>query len=89
MNTLIVYDNEGFVFYTAQGEVKEPVGVPSIRVDLEEGEYVPEVDVSKEPHMAVIKQYPKTAQQLQQEEIDTLKKKYNDLVLSLVEGGTI
>lgn len=85
MRTLIVYDNNGYVFYSAIGDVQEPVGVPFMWVEVEEGKYVTSVDVSGAVHVPVFEEIQKSERQ----QMDELKSTLESLVFQLVEGGVI
>ncbi|MBU5331404.1 hypothetical protein KQI61_04275 [Anaerocolumna aminovalerica] len=72
MRTLIVYDTEGHVVYQASGDVREPVGIPFIWVEVPEGKRITGVDVAVKPNVAILEDLPKTESQLLQEQIDNL-----------------
>lgn len=69
MSTLVVYDAEGYVLYYATGEVRVPVGVPFLWVEVPVGKYVASVDVTREQHEVVFEDKPKSAEQLQIESL--------------------
>lgn len=60
MRTLIVYDTTGNILVNMSGDVREPVGVPFLWVDVPNGKRVKSIDVSKTPHVAVFEDSPKT-----------------------------
>lgn len=68
MNTLIIYDGTGYVIYQASGNVREPIGVPFMWVEIPEGKHIVSVDVSGETHVPVFEDLPKSEVQLLQEE---------------------
>lgn len=48
MNTLVLYDAEGYVFHTITGSFREPVGIPYIIVEVPEGKRVAAVDTEND-----------------------------------------
>ena len=89
MNTLIVYDNTGFVISVMSGEPapREPQGVPFIWVDIPQGKQLKitngiGVDVSVTPHQVILEDVPPT-------EIDQLKQTVADLTEIVLNGGIV
>lgn len=72
MKTLIIYDATGFIIFQASGDVREPVGIPFLWVDVPEGKYISGVDVTVTPNVAILEDLPKTQAQIQQAQIDML-----------------
>jgi hypothetical protein len=67
MNTLIIYDNTGFVISIMRGEPapREPQGVPFIWVEIPQGKQLKitdgiGVDISVTPHQAILEDIPLT-----------------------------
>lgn len=67
MDTLVIYDNEGFIIDINQGQPapREPIGVPFIWVDIPEGKRIKitdgiGVDVSVTPHQVILEDKPPT-----------------------------
>ena len=58
MKTLIIYDNNGKIYYMASGDYTKPNGLQYIEVEVPEGYYVASIDVDSEVHEAVIKKHP-------------------------------
>lgn len=54
MQTLIIYDNEGFILSQMSGNVREPVGVPYIWVEMPENKYIQKIDTTTDPHTPVL-----------------------------------
>jgi hypothetical protein len=54
METLVIYDLSGYVISQTYGNVREPIGIPSLKVVVPEGSTVTRVDVSVTPNVAVI-----------------------------------
>ena len=90
MKTLIIYDNEGYIISTRQGQPspRKPVGVPYLEVDIPEGKRIKidengiGVDVTKTPHEVILEDIPPT-------EVDTLKKQVADLTYQLMIKGVL
>jgi hypothetical protein len=58
--TLLIYDNDGKIFLSISGSYETPNGLQHLEVDVPSNSYVDSVNVSVEPHEAVIKLIPKT-----------------------------
>ncbi len=87
MKTLIIYDNEGYIISTRQGQPspRKPVGVPYLEVEIPEGKQIKitdgiGVDVTKTPHEVILEDIPPT-------EIEELKKVVADLTEVVLLGG--
>lgn len=78
-NTLIIYDNTGYILDTTAGEPvpREPQGVPFLWVDIPQGKQLKivdgiGVDVSVTPHQAILEDIPPTEVELLKEQVDAL-----------------
>ena len=87
MKTLIIYDNEGYIITTMQGQPspRVPVGVPYLEVEIPQGKQIKitdgiGVDITKTPHEVILKDIPKT-------ELDEVKEKLADLTELVMLGG--
>ena len=87
MKTLIIYDNEGYIISTRQGQPnpRKPVGVPYLEVEIPQGKQIKitdgiGVDTSVTPHEAILEDIPPT-------EIEELKKVVADLTEVVLLGG--
>ena len=58
MQTLIIYDNTGKIYYQATGDVQDPVGLKFIKVEIPEGKRIISVDTSKTPNVPVYEDIP-------------------------------
>jgi hypothetical protein len=82
-NTLVVYDNEGFIQRQEQGSsLREPIGVPFMWVEVPNGKYLTSIDVSTEMHTPVFADLPKS-------EVDLLKDDNTEIKLALAELAEI
>ena len=55
MRTLIIYDDYGFIFHQASGDVMQPVGLQHMFIELKSGQRVERIDVSdKESHVPIL-----------------------------------
>lgn len=84
MQTLIIYDNEGFILSQMSGSVREPVGVPFLWVEVSEGKYVDSIDTTGEIDVPVFDDLPKSETQLLQEQVNDL-----NLAMAALMGGAI
>lgn len=84
MQTLIIYDNTGYIISQMSGEPapKEPVGIPFLWITVPTGKRVKSVDTTITPHKIVYEDVPST-------EVDTLKQQIADLQYSLMMKGVI
>ena len=87
MNTLIIYDNEGYIITTRSGQPapRQPKGVPFLWVGIPEGKQVKitdgiGVDTSVTPHEVILEDIPPT-------EMDELKQTVADLTEIVLMGG--
>jgi hypothetical protein len=84
MHTLIIYDNQGYIFFQGQGNLREPQGIPFLWVDIPEGKYVKSVDVSTSTHKPVFAYISKSEVELLKEQVDSL----NIAMANLMGGVT-
>lgn len=83
MNTLIIFDNNGTIYYQATGDVLEPAGgVNFIWVDVPANSYVESIDMSSGEPVAVIKEFERPKEDALQEQIDDINDVLLDLILS-------
>ncbi|NMA66270.1 MAG: hypothetical protein GX957_08535 [Clostridiaceae bacterium] len=83
MNSLIIYDQTGFIISQKQGtNLREPIGIPFIWVEVPQGKYVTSIDVSGETHVPVFEDLPKS-------EVQELKEQVADLNIAMASilGG--
>ena len=88
MNTLIIYDNTGYIISQMAGSIREPQGgVQFLWVEIPTGKQLKiahgsGIDVSKTPHQAILEDIPKT-------EIELLKgqqQELSDTIAALIMG---
>lgn len=87
MNTLIIYDNTGYIISQSQGSVREPVGIPFMWVDVPAGKRIKitdgiGVDTTVTPHQVILEDIPKS-------ETEVLKQQMADLQYELMMNGVI
>lgn len=70
MNTLVVYDDLGYILSIRDGEPapREPIGVPFLWIDIPEGKQLKitdgiGVDVSVTPHQVILEDRPPTIEE--------------------------
>lgn len=93
MNTLIIYDNEGYIISTRQGQPspRVPVGVPYLEVEIPQGKRIKVtdgigVDVTKTPHEVILEDIPPSEIELLKEENLVIKQSMAELA-ELILGG--
>ena len=69
MQTLVIYDITGYPIQIMSGDIREPIGVPFMWVEVPEGKLIATIDVSAEEHVPVFVDIPKSAEQLQIESL--------------------
>ena len=79
MNTLIIYDTTGHLIQVMAGDVREPVGIPFLWVEVPSGKRVVNVDVTSETHIPVFVDLPKTTQ----DEVNELKTENAALIMQV------
>ena len=53
MQTLVIYDNTGKIYYQVSGDVQEPSGIPYIWVEIPEGNLLKKINTTVTPHEPV------------------------------------
>lgn len=82
MNTLIIYDNMGYIIQQISGSIREPQGgVQFMWTIIPEGKRLVSVDTSVTPHIAILEDIPKSEVDLLKEQINTMQKALDDIVL--------
>ena len=76
MKNLVVYDINGYILSIMRGsELREPVGVPFILMDIPEGKKIKitdgiGVDVSVTPHQVILEDIPQTETEILNDKLD-------------------
>lgn len=83
MQTLIIYDNEGYIISQMSGDVREPVGIPFIWVEIPEDKRI--VSVDPETDIPIFEDLPVPEIQQLKEQIATQEQAI--LELSMMIGG--
>lgn len=85
MITQIIYDDTGFIISQMQSsDLREPVGIPFLMVEIPEDKYLIGVDVSVTPNVPVYEDLPKSETQLLQEQVNDL-----NLAMAALMGGAV
>lgn len=85
MSTLIIYDNTGFIISQMSGDVREPIGIPFIWVEIPVGKRLVGIDTDKEEHEPIFEDIPKSEVEILNEQIAT--QEHAILELSMMIGG--
>jgi hypothetical protein len=83
MQTLIIYDSEGYIISQMSGDVREPIGIPFIWVEVPEGKRI--VSVDPETDTPVYEDLPVPEIEILKEQIATQEQAI--LELSMMIGG--
>lgn len=70
MNTLIIYDNNGTIFFQASGNIQTPVGLQHMIVNVPTNQMIQRIDTSTEVHTPVFVEIPRPQIEV---EVETLK----------------
>lgn len=81
METLIIYDEKGTIYFQASGNVNEPDGLPFIRVTIPHDKRVSRIDTSVEPHVPIFEDLPKSENELIKEQLQLMQKALDDVIL--------
>lgn len=88
MKTLLIYDNEGTIFYQISGHYVAPKGgVQYLEVDSETHKNKIIKGVNVETKELILEDMPKTETELIQEKIEQLENDIADLTLEIALGG--
>jgi len=79
-SVLIIYDEVGYLISQMSGDVREPVGVPFIWVDVPEGKILAGIDVSSEVHVPIFTNIPKSETELLKEQVNNLTLAYAEMM---------
>ncbi|MDK8182121.1 hypothetical protein [Paenibacillus sp. UMB4589-SE434] len=79
MRTLVIYDKSGYIIQVMSGDVREPIGIPYLSVEIPEGKQIERVDVSTETHVAVFSNVPKSVEK----EVSDIKQSIAELTMLL------
>jgi hypothetical protein len=88
MNTLLIYDNTGYIISLMSGSVREPQGIPFIWAEIPAGKQIKitdgiGVDVSVTPNVATLENIPKTVEEINTERIASAEDAIN-MVLTML-----
>lgn len=72
MNTLIIYDTSGYIISQMGGDVREPVGIPFMWIEIPERKQIVGVDTSSDIHTPIYEDIPKTETELLTEQVNSL-----------------
>lgn len=87
MDVLAIYDMEGYVLDSKEGStLREPVGVPFMRVTIPTGKRLKSFDVTQNPHLPVFEDEKQTGAQALENKVNLMQKAIDDLILA---GGVL
>ena len=88
MKTLIIYDNEGYIISTRQGQPspRKPIGVPYLEVEIPSNKQIKitdgiGVDVSVTPHEVILEDIPPTEIDVMKQEVQTMQDALNFIIM--------
>lgn len=73
MNTLVIYDNTGYIISKESGSLREPQGgVQFMWIEVPTGKQLTKIDTSVNPHLAILEDIPLSETQLLKQQVDAL-----------------
>lgn len=75
MNILVVYDSTGYIITQMSGDIREPQGIPFMRVEIPQGKRLVSIDTTKNPHEPVFEDFEPTEIELIKQDIQTINDK--------------
>lgn len=87
MQTLIIYDDTGYILDIRSGQPapREPVGVPFMWVEIPKGKAIVSVDTSVTPHQPIFEDIPPTVNEKVTEQEQAILEL--TMALALIQGG--
>ena len=70
MQTLIIYDSEGYIISQMSGDVREPVGIPFLWIEIPKGKRI--VSVDPETNEPIFEDLPVPEIQQLRDQVDAL-----------------
>ena len=86
MEMIVIYDDNGTIYYCAGGSVEEPVGLQFMKVTVPEGKILKSIDVSGDVHEPVFEDLPMSEVESLKSEIESLNEIVNQLIFDSLEG---
>ena len=85
----IIFDTKGTIFFQGSG-FPEPVGgLGYLKVDVPEGQFLKEIDMSTGKPVPKFEPYPKSEMELMEERVSTLEAQNAALIEGAQIGGTV
>lgn len=85
MNYLVIYDSTGFILSQMAGDVREPIGIPFMWVEIPERKRLIGIDTTKEEHEPIFEDLPKSEVEILREQVTMQEQAI--LELSMMIGG--
>lgn len=91
MNTLIIYDAEGYIIQQITGSYRVPVGVPYLEIEVPDNKRTLKVDVNSTPNAVIFEDIPPS-------EVEKLNTKVAEqeqaileltMMISSLQGGAV
>lgn len=73
MQTLLIYDETGFIYVQMSGDFREPQGLKYIITTIPDGQMIDRIKLDPKGDSVVFKAIPKTNLQLMQEQLETVQ----------------
>lgn len=81
---LAIYDTTGYIYNQYEGDVRAPIGIPSILVTIPEGKRLIGIDVSTTPHTPIFEDYPLSEIEVLKEKATSSEEAINELTNMLI-----
>lgn len=90
MQTLLIYDNTGYIYVQITGSYRTPEGgLQFIETEIPEGKQIVSVDVRTTPNVAIFEDIPPSDTEVLQQKVEVLRDQNAEMLMALVEGGLI
>lgn len=85
MQTLVIYDETGYIISQMSGDVREPVGIPFLWVEIPEGKRI--VSINPETNEPIFEDLPKSEIELLRVEQAKANAEMIELMMTMLGGG--
>lgn len=81
MDTLVIYDETGFIYVEQTGDFRTPQGLRNLVVKVPTGKRVKSITISETGDTVVYEDLPKSPMQLLQEQLDNVQSALDDVLM--------
>ena len=81
---LALYDTTGYIYSQYEGDVRVPIGIPSMSVIVPDGKWLASINVTTTPHTPIFEDYPKSEIEVIKEKAISSEEAIDDLTNMLI-----